>query len=69
MSEIRDALTAVLILEGQKEGNATDALAYLIMTGDIWELQGSYLRSAMDAIKNGIISEDGKVLRYPEDAE
>lgn len=67
MSNFLNPLSAIQVLEGEKEGNATDALAYLIMTGDVWELQGSYLRSAVDAIASGLISEEGKVLRYPED--
>jgi hypothetical protein len=69
MTKINDTLLAVLILEGHRDGNATDALAFLIQTGVVWELQGSYQRDATSAIANGIIDQHGNVLRYPEDGE
>lgn len=39
-----------------------ELFSYLIKTGTIWDLQGSYHRHAMDMIKNGWLAEDGEIL-------
>ena len=57
-----DTLEACLIFEGEKEGDAREALAYLIKTGIVWRLQGFYGRAARAAIDTGAISEDGEIL-------
>ena len=48
-----DLFTACMILEGQQEGDPIAALQYLIDTGVVWSLQGSYGRMAKAAIEAG----------------
>ena len=61
-----DAVDACMILDGSAEGDEIEALALLIRTGIIWHLQGSYGRLAAGAIREGIISREGVILRRPE---
>lgn len=44
-----------------------DGLAELIADGTIWQLQGSWQRSAYYSLEMGFIDHDGTVLRYPEE--
>jgi hypothetical protein len=55
-----DSVLATMILEGcydeaTQEDHIT-CMQYLIDTGIIWNLQGSYQRAAKHAIENGICS-------------
>jgi hypothetical protein len=54
---------AVSILEGMEEGDLLEALAFLIRSGLVWQLQGSYGRAAKAAIEDGAISAKGEILR------
>jgi len=52
-----DSFTAVMMIEGQvdaEEHEVLDAWQYLIDTGLVWQLQGSFGRKAMDLIDQGI---------------
>jgi hypothetical protein len=40
---------------------AVQMFAYLIKTGTVWRLQGSYGRAAHQMIVDGVISRDGKI--------
>tara|TARA_S200002703_G_scaffold119678_1_gene105428 strand:- start:123 stop:347 length:225 start_codon:yes stop_codon:yes gene_type:complete len=55
-----DAVLATMILEGSydeaTEDDQVTSLQYLIDTGVVWHLQGSYQRMAQHAIENGICS-------------
>ena len=55
-----DAVLATMILEGcydeATEEDQMTSLQYLIDTGVIWHLQGSYQRMAQHSIANGICS-------------
>ena len=62
-----DSYCACSIIEGFCEDEPTPrekigAWAYLIKTGDCWQLQGFYGRFASQLIENGIISSDGEIL-------
>lgn len=57
-----EALEAIGILEMGEEGDELEALASLIRSGLVWQLQGSYGRAAMRAIRDGRISEKGEIL-------
>ena len=60
-------LEAVEIIEGMSEASndrMVDAYAHLIKSGMVWQLQGSYGRSAQTLIDIGWVSEDGEVLSY-----
>lgn len=58
---------AVAIIEGYAQGAGSSgneklqAWGYLIQTGDAWELQGRYERTATRYIEEGIINEEGEV--------
>lgn len=57
---------AVAIAEGFCEHEPTleetlEAWAHLIETGHCWQLQGWFGRNAESFIKDGIITEDGKI--------
>jgi len=57
---------------GFEEGTLTeesiiDGFAEMIKDGSIWSLQGMYGRMARDLIDGGFISEDGEVLKYPNE--
>lgn len=43
-----------------------NAWSYLIETGDCWQLQGFYGRTANQLIQGGIFSKKGEFLGYPE---
>jgi len=66
--EFKDSYTACAYFEGFCEGEGAspqqqlEALAYLIKTREVWKLQGFYGRSAAEAIREGLISENGEVL-------
>jgi len=48
--------------EGQLDNDAViELFSHLIKTGKVWQLQGSYGRSAIDFIKSGIIDDKGKI--------
>ena len=53
-----DTLTATLIIEGvepeEYDGQVVDAWQYLIDSAVVWQLQGSYGRTAQALIENGI---------------
>lgn len=53
-----DACLATMILEGcydeATEEDCINSLQYLIDTGIVWSLQGSYGRMAASAIDNGV---------------
>jgi hypothetical protein len=52
-----DTFTAVMMVEGQvdaEEHELIEAWQYLIDTGTVWQLQGSFGRKAMDLIDLGI---------------
>jgi len=53
-----DSLTATLIIEGVEpetyEGQVVDAWQHLIDSAIVWQLQGSYGRTAQALIENGI---------------
>ncbi len=52
-----DSFTAVMMIEGQvdaEEHEILDAWQYLIDTGLVWQLQGSFGRMARDLIEQGI---------------
>ena len=55
-----DAVLATMILEGcydeATEEDQITCMQYLIDTGIVWNLQGSYQRMAQHAIANGICS-------------
>jgi hypothetical protein len=55
-----DAVLATMILEGcydeAIEEDYITSIQYLIDTGIVWNLQGSYQRMAQHAIANGICS-------------
>jgi hypothetical protein len=53
---------AIAILEMGEEGGQLEALASLIRSGIVWQLQGAYGRAAMAAIRSGLISKDGEIL-------
>jgi len=48
--------------EGASEEEQLEAWAYLIKTGQCWNLQGWYGRTAQHLIDNKVISKDGKIL-------
>ena len=49
------------------DGDIIDGFAKMIKDGSVWSLQGMYGRMARDLIDGGFISEDGKVLKYPDE--
>lgn len=53
-----DAFKASMIIEGvyqeEYEGQIVDAWQYLIDTAIVWQLQGSYGRTAVDLVERGI---------------
>ena len=53
-----DTVTATLIIEGVEpetyEGQVIDAWQHLIDSAVVWQLQGSYGRTAQALIENGI---------------
>ena len=53
-----DTMTATLIIEGVEpetyEGQVIDAWQHLIDSAVVWQLQGSYGRTAQALIENGI---------------
>ena len=57
-----DTFRAIMILECGEEGDSMEALSFLIRTGIVWTLQGSYGRMARDAIQAGEISQEGEIL-------
>lgn len=51
--------TAIDLIEGVEAGHTDEILEawqYLVDTGIVWQLQGSYGRAAMNMIENGDIS-------------
>jgi hypothetical protein len=59
-----DLVNAIITYE---EGEATysqylELFSYLIKTGMVWTLQGSYQRTAADLIESGAIDLDGTIL-------
>lgn len=60
---------AIQIAEGFGEGESAtekekiEAWCYLIKTGICWQLNMWYGRTAKDYINNGIINENGKLLK------
>lgn len=57
-----EAFNAIAILEMGEEGDQLEALASLIRSGLVWQLQGAYGRAARSAIDSGLISEEGEIL-------
>jgi len=55
-----DTLTATLIIEGvepeEYEGQVIDAWQHLIDSAVVWQLQGSYGRTATQLIERGLCS-------------
>ena len=63
---INSSYDACAIVEGFAESDPTneeliEAWAYLIKTGDCWNLQGFYGREATYLIEQGFISREGEV--------
>ncbi len=52
-----DALTAILMIENDEgiEEEILEAWQYLLDTGLVWTLQGSYGRTAMNLIEQGLL--------------
>lgn len=46
---------------------ALELFAELIRSGQVWQLQGSYGRTASELIENGVISSDGEILKPAPD--
>lgn len=65
MNTQMNSFRAVAIAEGFEEADSRDeiiiAWAYLIKTGMVWELQGSFGRTAKRLIEEGFVSERGEV--------
>tara|TARA_R110000824_G_scaffold364017_2_gene552379 strand:- start:384 stop:581 length:198 start_codon:yes stop_codon:yes gene_type:complete len=59
MVMINSDLEAIEIIEGMQEPESEEqyiqAWQHLVNTGTVWHLQGSYGRTAMQLIENGII--------------
>jgi len=69
-----DSYTACSIIEGFCDFNPTKeqqitAWATLIKSGECWQLQGFYGRTASQLIDSGIISTDGEILADLDDYE
>jgi hypothetical protein len=64
MVMINSDLEAIEIIEGMQEPESEEqyiqAWQHLVNTGTVWHLQGSYGRTAMQLIENGIIKLKGK---------
>ena len=63
---INSSYEACAIVEGFAESDPTneelmEAWAYLIKTGDCWNLQGFYGREATRLIQQGFVSKEGEV--------
>ena len=63
---INSSYDACAIVEGFAESDPTneeliEAWAYLIKTGDCWNLQGFYGREATRLIQQGFVSKEGEV--------
>jgi hypothetical protein len=57
-----DMFTAVMICEGEQEADEETVIAawqHLIDTGVVWQLQGSFGRTARDMIEAGICTPYG----------
>lgn len=64
MVMINSDLEAIEIIEGMQEPESEEqyiqAWQHLVNTGTVWHLQGSYGRTAMQLIENGIIKLKGE---------
>ena len=63
---INSSYDACAIVEGFADSDPTneeliEAWAYLIKTGDCWNLQGFYGREATRLIQQGFVSKEGEV--------
>ena len=65
MENLTDAIIA--FESGELNDNQIiDLFAKLVGNGMAWSLQGMYGRAAMSLMREGYISKDGEVLKYPE---
>lgn len=65
-----DSLAFIMAVEGGTLESAeqyVDGMAEMIRSGLAWSLQGSWQRAAASMIERGYVSQDGNVLRYPEE--
>ena len=65
-----DSLDFIIAVEDGTLESATqyvNGMAEMIRSGLAWNLQGSWGRAAASMIERGYISQDGNVLRYPEE--
>lgn len=65
-----DAVGFIMDVEGgtlESAAQYVDGMAEMIRSGTAWHLQGSWQRAAASMIERGYISQDGTVLRYPEE--